>query len=100
MTFRHVVMFSWHDTTTADDIAAIEAGLSTLPGAIPEIAAYRFGRDAGINAGNADFVVVADFATVEDYLVYRDHPVHRTLIADQIAPNIAGRTATQYEFAD
>jgi hypothetical protein len=36
-----------------------------LPGKIPCIQAYWFGGDVGVQAGNADFALVADFS---------DHP--------------------------
>lgn len=98
--FRHVVMFRWEDTVDDEQVAAIRAGLSTLPGLIPQIADYRFGGDAGVNEGNFDFVVVADFASVDDYLVYRDHPDHRALIADLVTGNVAARAAVQYVIED
>jgi hypothetical protein len=95
---RHVATFRWIDSTTDDDIAAVEEGLTALPAAIPQIKAYRFGRDAGINEGTFDFAVVADFETVDDYLVYRDHPSHTALLADHIAPHVATRAAIQFEW--
>jgi Stress responsive A/B Barrel Domain len=94
--FRHVVMFRWEDTVDDEHVAAVVAGLATLPGLIPEIADYRFGVDAGVNEGNYDFVVVADFGSVDDYLVYRDHPDHRALIADLVTGHVATRAAVQY----
>jgi Stress responsive A/B Barrel Domain len=95
MGLRHVVMFRFVEGTTAEQRQGIATALSGLPGAIPEIAAYGFGDDAGINDGNWDFAVVADFASTEDYLVYRDHPIHRAAIADHIAPVTAVRAAVQ-----
>jgi len=97
--FRHVVLFTWNDTVDDEHLAAIKAGLATLPGLIPEIAAYGFGADAGVNEGNFDFAVVADFASVDDYLVYRDHPDHKRVVAELIVPNIAERSAVQFEMA-
>jgi len=93
-------MFRWEDTVDDEQVAAITAGLSTLPGLIPQIADYRFGGDAGVNEGNFDFVVVADFASVDDYLAYRDHPDHRALIADLVTGNVADRAAVQYVIDD
>jgi Stress responsive A/B Barrel Domain len=93
---RHVVMFRWEDTVDDDHVAAMVAGLSTLPGLIPEIADYRFGVDAGLNEGNFDFAVVADFASVDDYLVYRDHPDHRAVVAALVTGHVATRAAVQY----
>jgi hypothetical protein len=60
--------------------------------------AYTFGRDAGLNPGQASFAVVADFDTVVDYLEYRDDPEHRRIIAELITPILAARTAAQYEY--
>ncbi len=100
MTFRHVVMFTWNDDVDESHVAAVGAALSGLPGKIPEIAAYLHGPDAGINAGNFDYAVVADFASRDDYLVYRDHPDHRAVIAEMITGHVAARAAVQYEIAD
>jgi hypothetical protein len=93
---RHVAMFRWIDGTGGDDVAAIEAGLSTMPALIPQIRAYRFGVDLGINDANWDFVVVADFASEDDYVTYRDDANHQALLKDTIAPHIAERAAVQY----
>jgi len=97
--FRHTVMFRWTPETTAEDVAAIEAGLRELPGEIAELRAYSFGGDAGLNDGNFDFAVVADFDDVAGYLVYRDHPSHRGVITELIAGHIADRAAVQFAIA-
>ena len=94
---RHAVMFRFKPGTTPADISAIVEGLGGLPRAIPEIAAYQFGRDIGVNDGNFDFAVVADFATTDHYLVYRDHPLHRALITERIAPHVEARAAVQFD---
>ena len=96
---RHVVLFRWKDGTTDEQVAAIADGLSGLPAAIPEIAGYRFGRDAGLVEGNFDFGIVADFADEADWLVYRQHPVHLAVIAERITDHVDTRAAVQYEFA-
>lgn len=96
MGIRHVVVFNWKPEATAEQRRAVPERLAALPAAIPELAAYAFGDDAGINEGNGDFAVVADFATREDYLVYRDHPDHKAAIAETIAPIVASRTAVQF----
>jgi hypothetical protein len=95
---RHVVLFRFTPDTTPADVEAIADALRELPAAIPEIAAYSFGTDVGVNAGNADFAVVADFADIDAYLVYRDHPRHQAVIAERIAPHLAERTAVQFAF--
>jgi hypothetical protein len=96
---RHCVMFRWKDEMPPAWVAEVEAALATLPAAIPTIASYSFGRDIGVNTGNYEFAVVADFATVDDYVVYRDHPEHKRVVAELIVPNIADRSAVQFEIA-
>ncbi len=98
MMLRHVALFRWNPSTTSDVIDAATAGLAGLPPAIPEIAVYRFGSDAGINDGNFDFAVVADFKSRGDYLTYRDHPAHQAVLAERIAPHVSDRAAVQYEY--
>lgn len=89
-------MFRWIEGVSPEHVRRVSDSLDSLPAAIPEISRYQHGPDAGINQGNADYVVVADFTSVENYLTYRDHPVHRQLITDVLAPLIASRSAVQY----
>jgi stress responsive alpha/beta barrel protein len=95
MAVRHVVMFRFASGTTEEQRARIVEELRRLPAAIPEIAAYTVGTDAGLAEGNWDFAVVGDFASVEDWQVYRDHPAHQAVIIDHIRPVVAERAATQ-----
>jgi hypothetical protein len=94
--FRHVVLLQWSSETTEEQVQAVVDGLRGLPAAIPEIATYHVGTDAGVDDGNVDLAIVADFGSVEDYVAYRDHPVHRALIAERIRPILAGRMAVQH----
>lgn len=94
--FRHVVMFSWNETVDAAHVQAVSEQLEALRALIPEIGAYHHGPDAGVNAGNFDYVVVGDFENADDYLVYRDHPEHQAFIAEYIAGRLNSRSAVQY----
>lgn len=94
--FRHVVMFTFKDGTSAAQIQEV-IGLSTLPAAIKEIRSYAFGRDAGVNPGNYGLCVVGEFDSRDDYLVYRDNPAHTSVIASAIAPIVDRRAAVQLE---
>jgi hypothetical protein len=96
--FRHVVLFRWTEDATEEQKRAVAERLAELPGAIPELKAYHFGADAGVNPGNYDFAVVADLADRASYLTYRDHPVHRAAVDESIKPIVADRAAVQYEF--
>ncbi|GGO60396.1 Dabb family protein [Nonomuraea cavernae] len=94
---RHVVLFTWSEDATDEQKARVAAELRELPGLIPQIRAYTFGGDLGVNQGNHEFAVVADFDTVDDYLVYRDHPRHLAVVTDHIRPILAARAAVQIE---
>jgi hypothetical protein len=94
---RHVSVLTFVPGTSERDIAGLEAALSALPGQIPELTEYRFGRDAGLSDGNATFGIVADFPSVEAFLAYRDHPAHQAVLRETITPILAHRSAVQYE---
>ena len=96
--FRHVVLFNWTQEATSEQKARVSAELGRLPGLIPSLRAYHFGANAGVNPGAWDFAVVADCDDLDGYLAYRDNPEHRAIIEKHIAPIIAQRAATQYEF--
>jgi hypothetical protein len=95
--FRHVVLLRWIAGATAEQRAAVEEGLATLPGLIPEIRTYELGADVHVSEGNFDLAVVADFDDFDSYLVYRDHPDHVAVIAERIRPILADRAAVQHE---
>ena len=96
---RHVVMVRLSDDMTDDEKEALRAGLGRLPEVIPEVRAYRFGDDVGLNEGNFDFAVTADFDDAEGYLAYREHPDHRKLVAALLGPFVAERAAVQFEWS-
>ena len=96
MAVRHVVVFRFREGTTAEQRATIATELRALPAAIPEIAAYTVGEDAGLVEGTWDFAVVADFATPQDFITYREHPDHQAVIAAHISPVVAERASAQF----
>ena len=93
---RHVALFRWKPETTAADVSKVEAALHQLPGKIPCILAYRFGRDVGVQDGNADFALVADFPDEEGLATYANHPDHQAVLQNLIRPILAQREAIQY----
>ena len=95
---RHVVVFRWNESVTDADLTAMAAALDALPAAIPQIVAYRHGRDLGLNPANFEYAIVADFANADDFATYRDHPEHQRFIAEHITGRVAERTAVQFEF--
>jgi hypothetical protein len=96
--FRHVVLFTWREGATPEQRQALHRELATMPAAIEQIRAYRFGPDAGINPANRDYAVVADFNDKQGYLTYRDHPAHRDLVERFVNPIVAERASVQFEY--
>jgi hypothetical protein len=93
---RHVALFRWKPETTAEDVVRVEEALRALPAKIPSIQSYRFGRDLGIQDGNADFAVVADFVDEKGLETYVANPEHQAVITERIRPFVARRDAIQY----
>ena len=91
----HVALFTWKPDVTEADIRALGDGLASLPGLVPGIQGYRFGPDAGLGEGNADFAVVAEFADVGAYRAYAAHPAHRDVIDRLVNPIVERRVAIQ-----
>lgn len=98
--FRHVVMFRWTETATADQRDAAIAAVRGLAREVVHLGVVSVGSDAGIAEGNFDAVVVGDFASREDYLTYAEHPKHREVIATSLRPIMAERAAVQAEMPD
>lgn len=94
---RHVVCLTWRSDATEEDVAAVRAGLATLPDQIPEIRGYAFGVDLGLVDGNADFGIVADFDDAAAWRRYQEHPAHQAVLRDRIRPIMAGRAAVQHD---
>jgi hypothetical protein len=99
MTIRHAVLFRFDDDATDEQIAALAAGLDTMPAATGavDVADYEHGRSLGLNPAGWDYAVVAEFASVEAFTTYRDHPAHRALIRELVEPITAERTSVQFD---
>lgn len=93
---RHVVMLRWFETATTEDVDAVSAALSRLPGQIDAVRNYSFGSDAGVSEGNWDFAIVADFDDEAGYADYRDHEAHLRAIKEHIKPILEDRSAVQF----
>jgi stress responsive alpha/beta barrel protein len=92
---RHIVVFRWKAGTTDEQIDALERGLAGLPGRLPQLRAYAYGRDLGLREGNADFAIVADFDDEDGWRAYTEDAEHRRVIDELIAPVTEVRSAVQ-----
>jgi hypothetical protein len=93
---RHVALFTFTPDARPAQVHALMDGLAALPGQIADIRDYRFGPDAGLRPGTADFAVVANFDDVDAFRRYVDHPAHQELITTLLQPIAAERRSVQF----
>jgi len=73
---KHVVFFKFKPEVKESEIVELEKGLAALPGAIPEIQEYVFGRDIIHSERSYDFALVSGFADLKAMERYQKHPNH------------------------
>ncbi|HEU4541421.1 MAG TPA: Dabb family protein [Jiangellaceae bacterium] len=94
---RHTVLFRWIAEATEAQIDGVLRRLAELPGQIPQIRRYEFGRDLGFSEGTWDMALVADFDTKADWEAYLNHPAHRSAVVEATGPITAELIRVQYE---
>jgi Stress responsive A/B Barrel Domain len=76
---RHVVMFKFKTTSTADDIKNVEAAFRALPTKIKQIKGYEWGINnspEGLDQGFTH-VFLLTFKSEADRAIYLPHPDHK-----------------------
>jgi Stress responsive A/B Barrel Domain len=76
MMLKHVVLFKFKPEVKETDIVELEKRLAALPGAIPEIQEYVFGRDVIRSERSYDFALISGFADLKAMERYQKHPNH------------------------
>lgn len=94
---RHVVLFTWSEDASPQTREATIAALGRLPEEVGGMTSFAVGPDAGLVDGNAHTALVADFPDVEAFGAYAADPRHLAVIAEHVKPNLASRSAVQYE---
>jgi hypothetical protein len=94
---RHVVIFTWTEDTDPATREATLAALRRLPEEVGGMTSFQVGPDAGLVEGNAHTALVADFPDAEAFQAYAADPRHLAVIAEHVKPNLAARSAVQYE---
>jgi hypothetical protein len=93
---RHIACFKWNDTMTDEEVLRLEQLPAALPGQIPEVRAYHFGRDQQLTETTFDFGITADFDDAEGWRAYHRHDSHRDVL-DFVAPRARQRVSVQFE---
>jgi len=91
-----VVLITLKDGISDAEVDAVLEGFASLPGAIPQIRSYDFGREAGLSPNDFGVVLIARFDSVEDFAAYREHPAHQDFRRDLLVPASADITSTQF----
>jgi hypothetical protein len=73
---KHVVMLKFKKDAQEAGIGELEKTLGVLPGEIPEIRSYEFGRDVIRSERSYDFALVSVFEDIESLKRYQIHPRH------------------------
>ncbi len=78
---RHLVFFRFNDGVREEEIRDLEQSLAALPGIIPEIDGFEFGRDVVRSERSYDFALVSTFADLTAMQRYQVHPEHQAVLA-------------------
>ena len=78
---KHIVFMKFKKGTTDKDIAELEKLMAALPGKIPEIKEYLFGRDIVRSERSYDFALVSAFDDLDALKRYQPHPDHQPVLA-------------------
>jgi len=77
---KHVVVLKFKKDIHEAGIGVLEKNLGALPGAIPEIKSYEFGRDVLRSERSYDFALVSVFDDTESLKRYQIHPRHQEVL--------------------
>jgi Stress responsive A/B Barrel Domain len=79
---RHVVLFKFKETSSAEDVKKVEDAFRALPSKIKEVKSFEWGKNnspEGINDGLTHCFLVS-FASEKDRATYLPHPDHMAFV--------------------
>lgn len=80
---RHVVLFSFKNSASAEQIEEIEKAFCALPSQVPEICEFEWGTNISpenINQGYTHCFLVT-FSSEENRDIYLPHPAHQAFVS-------------------
>lgn len=78
---KHIVLLKFKAGVTDNSINELGKAMAGLPGKIPEIKEYQFGRAIVSSKRSYDFALVSTFDDLAAMKRYEVHPVHPPVIA-------------------
>jgi hypothetical protein len=91
---RNVVMIRFKPGTSDAQIDAVRVALEAID--FPDRTNLSIGRDAGLRAGNMDFVTLADFPDEDSYRRFDADEEHNRVRRELIAPIAESVERCQY----
>jgi len=91
---RNVVMIRFKPGTSKAQIDAVRVALEAID--FPDRTNLSIGRDAGLRAGNMDFVALADFLDEDSYRRFDADEEHNRVRRELIAPIAESVERCQY----
>ena len=91
----HLVMFTWKDGVTPEQVAELTTAIDALHGLVPGLISIHGAPDVRLRPGNPDYLLAATFANGDAWHAYQAHPRHKALVRDMIEPMTAHRLAMQ-----
>jgi TolA-binding protein len=79
---RHVVLFKFKETSSAEEVKTVEDAFRALPSKIKEVKSFEWGKNnspEGINDGLTHCFFVT-FASEKDREAYLPHPDHKAFV--------------------
>ena len=86
---RHVVLFKFKDSSSAEDVQKVVDAFRGLKSKIPEVAAFEYGTDnspEGLANGFTHCFLIT-FKTEADRAAYLPHPAHKAFV-DVLKPHL------------
>jgi len=96
-TLRHVVLFKFKETSTPEDIKAVESAFAELPSKIPEIVDFEWGTNnspEGLEKGFTHCFFLT-FKSEVDRDTYLPHPGHKAF-GDIVSPHLEDVLVVDY----
>ena len=89
-TYRHVVLFKFHDNTSKETVTSIVEAFRALCAELPFVRGFEWGRNSSpenLNEGYTHCFIVT-FANNKDRDAYLPHPAHQAFCRTHLDPNL------------
>jgi hypothetical protein len=93
---RHIVIFTWIDGVTGDQVGGFRKALDGIASQLRELTVIQHGSDLRFRDGNGDYALVATFSDRAAWDAYQAHPLHKAFVRDFVTPIQASRVAIQF----